>query len=329
MICDWLQFTIKGFDFSNVNYSQVADFVLGYLPSSLSDFIISNNPTDLQYPFFSIEGSVNLYSKSFSYINGVRVCFDGISDNMGVNVIISGSVLRNCQITNDDIIRWWHLFKSSNNISLSRVDIAFDTTEIDFDVFLQSFFCKNYISKTRNNSVCLNSDNRGTIYFGSRGSRCHIRIYDKRVEQISKARSDSDRADLLLTLPKIWSRVEFQFRHELCSFVLDKFCDNNFSDYANGFLRFIESSDVKNLSRDSVICKWWSDILGSEDIEVLYYRKESNFNYEAFVKNVVPQIKALISEAPEIYNQAISEGSLSSRTLDNLKKDKILGYIPI
>lgn len=327
MLCDWLQFTVKGYETNNVNYSEIAGLVLCYLPTTLSDFIINNKPDGLQHPYFNIEGAVNLYSKSFTYVNGIRVCFDGISDNMGINVIISGSVLRNCQITNNDIREWWYNFRDSKLVSLSRLDIAFDTTEIDFDVFLKSYFCKNFISKTRNNSVCLNSDNRGTIYFGSRGSRCHIRIYDKRVEQLSKARSDSDRADLLLTLPPIWSRVEFQFRHELCSFVLEKFCDNNFADYANGFLRFIESSDVKNLSRDSVICKWWSDILGSEDIEVLYYRKESNFNYEAFVNNVVPQIKALISEAPEVYNQAMSEGGISSRTMVNLQKDKILGYI--
>lgn len=328
MLIDWLQFTIHNCDIdSNTTYGSVADFVLEYLPYSISQFIITNTPEASQLLYLSIGGAINLYKKSFSYINGVRVCFDGVSSTMGINVIISGSVLRNCNINSEDIKLWWERFRDNPDVSISRVDIAYDTITLDFPVFFQSYLLKEFIAKPHKNSVCLNSNQRGTIYFGSRGSRVHIRIYDKRQEQLDKNYHDKKKlSDLLTVLPDVWTRVEFQFRQEICSFVLDRFVEDDFSAYANGFLRFVDIPEhCSNISRDSNIKSWWSDLLGSDNIDILYYRKESSFNYEAFVKNVVPQIKAILSVNPEIYKKALSEGSVSNRTLDNLQKDEILG----
>lgn len=316
---DWLQYTVKEVYYDGEAFS-CAESAFLTLPKFLQDDIILNfSCCNAQIPFEMIPG-VNFYLSGFQFPNGIKVFFNPIRESMGFNVVISGSVLSRFQFSTDDIFIWYS--ENEDYISLSRVDIAYDC-DIDFSLFYAKYEAGEYVTELRDIRSYVDSENRGTLYFGKRSGRVMFRIYDKKLETISNASGRKEKDRLRCELP-VWTRVEGQFRHDAASQALKYFLDGSIGSVFLGHLRFVESIDVPNLSRDSVVWKPYSDLLGGCCMFKIVKLKNKKFNMEYFESNVVPQVKAFMRLNPDLYNMILSSAVESRTTVEKLSFDDLL-----
>lgn len=145
--------------------------------------------------------------------------------NFGENI----SVLNILQKLND--MSDWH--RADSKVRLSRIDIAFDF--IDEGVRVPNLYKRLVTDKLavfnkRNMKVELTSFNGeqsvNTLYFNKRSSASMLRIYNKKVEQLS--RKDSERFKLAFSCID-WTRFELELKHYyahgITEYILN--CDND------------------------------------------------------------------------------------------------------
>lgn len=316
---DWLQYTVKEVYFEGESYS-CAESAFCSLPRFLQDDIVSNySGCNAQIPFKVIPG-VNFYCCGLQFDNGIKVFYNPIRESMGYNVVISGSVLSRFNFTNDDISSWWA--ENGGYVFLSRVDVAYDC-DIDFTRFWDKYVSGEYVTELRDIRSCVDSDNRGTLYFGKRSGRVMFRVYDKKLETVSNAKGRKEKDRLRRELP-VWTRVEGQFRHDAAVQALQHFLDGSIGSVFLGHLRFVNNVNVSNLSRDSVVWRPFVDLLGGVCMAKIVKIKNKQFNMEHFERNVVPQVKAFMRVNPELYNMILSTASESRTTVDKLSADDLL-----
>ena len=96
-----------------------------------------------------------------------------------------------------------------------------------------------------------------TVYFGSRKYQALVRIYDKRLEQASKGKTD---------LPEHWVRLELECKGKLA----DALCRAYFQDGSAAVvgqiarrLRFVEPVGGDSNKRRHKPAAWWVELLGS------------------------------------------------------------------
>ena len=316
---DWLQYTVKEVYYEGEAFC-CAESAFFSLPKFLQyDIVLNFSGCNSQIPFEMIPG-VNFYRSGFQFSNGVKVFFNPIRESMGFNVVISGSVLSRFQISNDDISSWY--FENEDYISLSRVDIAYDC-DIDFSLFYAKYSAGEYVTELRDIRSYVDSENRGTLYFGKRSGRVMFRIYDKKLETISNAKGRKEKDRLRCEL-SVWTRVEGQFRHDAAVQALKYFLDGSIGSVFLGHLRFVEGIDVSNLSRDSVVWEPYSDLLGGCCMYKIVKLKNKRFNIEYFETNVVPQVKAFMRLNPDLYNMILASAVESRTTVEKLSSDELL-----
>lgn len=316
---DWLQYTVKEVYFEGEAYA-CAESAFFSLPQFLQeDLILNYSGSNTQLPFSIIIG-VNFYRSGLQFENGVRVYFNPIKENMGYNVVISGSILSKFQYATKDIAEW--IEDNKDYISLSRVDIAYDC-DIDFSKFYEKYIAGEYITELRDIRSNLNLENRGTLYFGKRSGCVMLRIYDKKLETIDNAKGRKEK-DRLRSELSVWTRVEGQFRHYAAVQALDHFCKGTIGSVFLGHLRFVDSIDVLNKSRDSVVWTPYSDLLGGVCMSKIVKIKNRKFNLEFFERNVVPQVKAFMRVNPKLYEEILSSALESKSTLEKLSMDDLL-----
>lgn len=316
---DWLQYTVKELYFEGESFA-CAESAFFSLPQFLQDDIVLNySGCNAGIPFELIPG-VNFYRSGLQFSNGVKVFFNPIRESMGYNVVISGSVLSRFDVSNDDISSWW--FENEDYVSLSRVDIAYDC-DIDFACFWDKYVVGEYVTELRDIRSYVDSENRGTLYFGKRSGRVMFRFYDKKLETVAYAKGRKEKDRLRRELP-VWTRVEGQFRHDAAVQALQRFLDGSIGSVFLGHLRFVENADVSNLSRDSVVWQPFADLLGGDCMVKIVKMKNKQFNMEHFERNVVPQVKAFMRINPELYNMILASALESRTTVEKLTADDLL-----
>lgn len=318
---DWLQFTVK--EYYNESQSILCqESAYRHLPSFIQEDILSYLSCNCPSIQVDIHPGINMYTRSFCFKNGVRVCYAPIKENMGYNVIISGSVLSSFKFTDEDLLSW--INEHGDTIKLTRLDIAWDT-DVDFSYFVGKFDRGEFLTRLRDNRKVVNQYNRGTLYFGRREGNLMVRVYDKRQEQIDSFKgSKKERKAFKDSLPEVWTRFELQFRHSHAQQALIYYLTGKIGNVALGHFRFIESGDnLKNKSRDSVIDSVYLNLINSDGVILLSKVNSKDFNMEYFVSNVMSQVKAVIDYDPYLYAQALELAVSSQTTKDKLKNDEL------
>lgn len=316
---DWIQYTVKEYYTEDMLLS-CKESAFYSLPKFLQDDILSYCDSCSELSVKSLPG-VNFYRAGFSFLNCVRVYFDPIDIKMGYNVIISGDVLASCNYTDQDIADWYAT--NSEYITLSRLDIAYDT-DVDFAQFYSKFEAGEYVTQLRDMRQCVDTDHRGTLYFGKRSGRIMFRIYDKKKEQIDNVKGKRRKDELRKSLP-IWTRIEGQFRHDAALSALINYLAGNIGNIFLGHLRFVKTLEgVKNKSRDSVVWDVYRDIIGGKCIMKIKKSKNEYFNVEYFERNVLSQVKAVMLINPELCASLLEIAMPSKSTMERLQKDELL-----
>lgn len=316
---DWIQYTVKEY-YDDTMLLSCKESAFFSLPKFLQDDVLSYCDNCAQLQIQSVRG-VNFYQSGFSFMNGVRVYFNPLKEEMGYNVIISGDVLSTCTYTDQDIADWYSI--NSDYITLSRLDIAYDT-DVDFGLFYAKFEAGEYVTQLRDMRQCVNTEHRGTLYFGKRSGRVMFRIYDKRQEQIDNAKGKKKKNELRESL-STWTRIEGQFRHDAALQALLNYLNGNIGNIFLGHLRFVESvQGLKNKSRDAVNWNVYKDILGGNRVMKITKKKNEYFNSDYFVKNVLSQVRAVMIVNPELCESLLRIAAPSKSTMEKLQKDELL-----
>lgn len=218
--------------------------------------------TDL--PFRECKGRY-FYKKRLMY-DGINIYYDGLDDDMGICVEMSGKGCRNFEQlgTGDYYELLGYIVANSGDLNITRLDIAFDDFDnlLNFDVICDAIKSKNYVSRFRQFKIINeysqdDKSNSTTVYCGSDKSDTLFRIYDKKAEQ---QRSDLDH----------WVRFEMQLRGDRASCFANLFVSGNslgslFVKVINNYLRFVVPDDFDTNKSRWLTVEWWFLFLGTVD----------------------------------------------------------------
>lgn len=153
---------------------------------------------------FQLASGHNFYKQKLTF-GGVSVLFDGIRDDMGVCLEMSGTGCRTFESfgTGDYESLWQYVQDNPDDLNITRLDVAFDDHEgvLDMDQLKLDTVREEYISKWVGGTVHHGHGNKkdeDTVEFGSKNSLIFLRIYNKAAE-----RGFHDRH---------WIRAELQMR---------------------------------------------------------------------------------------------------------------------
>lgn len=204
----------------------------------------------------------NFYRSGFTF-HGVSIWYDGIRENMGVCVNLSG---QGCRAFESHGHGDWKrlinsLYSDPFTFNISRCDIAYDdhTGVLDIDQLRSDVDAGYYVCRSNHWQVVYGSEGT-TLYFGSEKSDIMLRIYDKAAERGLENTH--------------WIRVELQLRRDRAKhFILNTFKYNYdigkvFSGILVGYLAFKTPCCDSNKSRWS-IADYWVSLLG--DLELINY----------------------------------------------------------
>lgn len=214
----------------------------------------------------------NFYRSGVTF-HGVSIWYDGIRDNMGVCVNMSG---QGCRAFESHGHGSWesliHLLISDPfTYNISRLDAAYDdhTGILDIEQLRSDVDSRYYVCRSTQWEVQYGSEGT-TIYFGSEKSDIMLRIYDKAAE---RGLDDTH-----------WIRVELQLRRDRAKhFALNVFkhdfdIGKVFSGVLVGYLAFKTPDGDSNRSRWPV-ADYWLDLLG--DLEEISYWESPAEEYNA------------------------------------------------
>jgi phage replication initiation protein len=211
--------------------------------------------------FTNIRGQLG-YKECMIY-KDVRLFFNG-TENMGKLIQMSGHGCRTMEtIINFD---WYNYINYiyENKYKFSRVDIAIDCfdNELDLNIIHKEIqkgnlitYCKTYDRrnelKIKDNSVLTD-----TLYIGKRTSDIYFRIYDKKLERISKGMEVKE---------KSWIRFEVVMKHHNAEKFIEYYCNSGDMEYLikgviNNYVKFVKDDNNKNVSRKNKI-EWWEKFM--------------------------------------------------------------------
>lgn len=239
----------------------------------------------------------NGYEKMLQMNDGMKVMFSGM-EGMGVNIIVPAGAI-DCgkyEGSVEDIED--RLIDEGYKYNWTRLDLAVDTEEYDFDMFYEKFINKEYRCKYHAESIRqhVNANSRGTLYFGKRGGLTMLRIYDKALEQKIK--------------DKVWTRIELETRNEACQQVLEAYKNGTINEYFLGHVEMVEKRE-KRMSR----CKtadFYLEVLKGDGLKRKVQRKPSDSTLDWFVTQVAPTVKALEKDfGKEMVRNVIDNSKIS------------------
>lgn len=264
IIIDWLEFTILSEDF------KFDTVIIDLLGLDVNSFILLD------------KGKMG-YKKQMFY-NNIYILYEGNSD-MGIHVVMSGQACRFYEsihslqrlITNLNIIDATDSNKPKKEVKtyarITRIDLAMDDKTgkiIKFDRLIKDITNANIVSKWKTNTQIIkrsNSDGKiigETISLGNRSSNVFLRIYDKKLEQETKAidKQANGMKDI-----KYWYRMELELKKESAQIVQKKMFEAEigelFSSILNNYMRIVKPNpDDKNKSRWKVQ-NYWKNIINT------------------------------------------------------------------
>lgn len=196
------------------------------------------------------------YGSGFRFGN-INIYFDGLNDDMGVCVEMSGQGCRDFETfgTGDWYSIFWHYMQNRPQVNISRLDVAYDDFDklLDLDRIIADTFNDNYVSRNKHWNVQKGS--RGaTVEHGDRGGSMYIRIYDKRAER--------KREDL-----EYWARCELQMRDQLPGNFVEALINEEepieklYFEVLNNYLRYVEPSDTDSNKRRWPVADHWQQFI--------------------------------------------------------------------
>ena len=314
---DWLQYTIKERYSENERYECIQSFITS-LPPSVFEYVkqevYANELSTIHMMCVDIK-PVNGYRSAFE-VAGIKVYYNPAEkrEEMGYNVVISGTILRECDLTAVQVREWIAFTLCDYKYQFSRIDVAIDS-EIDFSYWLDKYHKREFLSKARVFSTVLDENNRGTIYIGKRSARCMVRIYDKKNEQACRLKG-YDKAKFMSQIgDKSWTRFELQIRHNTaCYAAINALINDKINEYFVGYLKFVNTFDgLTNKSR-AEIDDLYKDVMNCEKGRTFMKITSTEVNYYHLEQIVYPQVKAVAIKYPALHVR-LMESSDPSKTL--------------
>ena len=241
-----------------------------------------------EIPFSELNGRY-FYKKRLSY-EGINIYYEGMDENMGICVELSGKGCRNFEkLGTGDYNELFSYIANNQELNITRIDIAYDDYDglLDFDTIENDIKNYNYVSrfkvfKIEKEYSKIIEKRSFCIYCGSKNqSDTLFRIYDKRAEQM---RFELDH----------WVRFEMQLRNERADCFLNVLVAGSdlgqlFAGVINNYLRFVVRSKTDSNTSRYETTQYWFNFLGTFEKVSLYipqhYYNETKL--EKFVKTQV------------------------------------------
>ena len=321
MFIDWLQFTIKDVFTESDDIHLLLSRAVASLPYPIQDLLGFHSP---EYPAqtYTLSRGVNFYNNALTFASGVKILYNPPKPNMGTNIIVPGTALKEKGLDPSDVSDWFTKILVHYDYTISRVDIAHDC-DVDFAYFYEKYQRGEFVSRYRNHSLktYVNKENRGTIYFGSRGKGTFIRIYDKYLEQYSQLKSKIYKAEFAKQWQgKYWTRFEMECRHEQGLQMLEHYINGNCGDVFLGHLRFVEKLQAK-LSR-CVVDKVYLNVIKANGVRKLSSIKNNEMNLDWVVRVLMPNLKAIQQVNPRLFCVLMDNISASPSAVEKCKMSK-------
>lgn len=323
---DWLSFTVK----NDMNIASI----LSMFGLDMKDFQTGLN------------GRYGYKSMIRHLVHPISLLFDG-NDGMGIHVEVTGSAvgyfIQCYRNKNTSVVIPFnttaYMTDSFDNTVLSdllkdildigqitRFDLAIDDLGSHYytmDELTDIFDSGLYVSKFRKWKLTKEQEKNNTtghtIYLGSRQSEIVFRIYDKKLEQISKKKVSSTSSP--------WVRWEMELhKNRACAVAMLLIAGSSLSDLAIGvlanYLRLIKRDNVRD-SRCSNTEKWDSFINGIRKVTLCQPIPEKTLQEKKdwLRKQVAPTLSAVyqIDESLDFIYELISNGSIrQSKELMNI-----------
>lgn len=311
MVIDWLSFAIE-YEYLNEACSYLGVDYTGFEKG------FSVYKTSLQCWFFSGACIYSDITPSFSYHTPD---FDG-----KFFIVFSGSGMA---FFKSDVDRFEFIkFMKDLGAVVNRLDIAFDDMSGGLTVSkcIKCWKSGDVVSSFRSGlileGVSLDGIIGHTFYIGHSRSRAYIRIYDKRLLELSRIKKSKQKF-FSETLPLYWTRLEIQYNRKYANAIFwdwyltisEKNLNDGsfFSSDILGRIDFITSSGRRR--------RWYSSLLGSQEGKTIRLSRPapSIESIAAWLKNSVsPSLALMILEFDEEWlNTIIKHGA------DRLTKQKL------
>lgn len=267
-------------------------------------------------------------------------------DKMGVHIIITGQACRQYEANRSipDIIN--NARRTLAKHKFTRIDIAIDDQSnqtLNFDKFLD-YSEKGYTSSLwYKYSVLMekqiaNTEILGrTIYYGSKKSKIFMRVYDKKREQIKKAKVSQQEKESLLKEQPEWTRMELVFREERANMAADYILLNGsvgelIRGVLNHYIRFVEPNpnSKSQQKRRWKTATWWEKVI--EDVEEIQLsQKKADRRIEDMqdwiIKQISPTLATILEATGGDMNWLINVITSGSSRLKNKHRQAIIQYI--
>ena len=327
MFIDWLQYTIKDVFTAADDIHLLLSRTVASLPYPVQDLLGFHSQ---EYPAqtYSLGRGVNFYQNSLTFASGVKILYNPPKAEMGTNIIVPGSALKEKELEPFDISDWFKKVLVHYQYNICRVDIAQDT-DVDFSYFYDKYQAGEFVTRYLNHSLktFVDRSNRGTIYFGTRGKGTFIRIYDKYLEQYSQLKSKIHKAEFVKQYQgKPWTRLEMECRQEQALQMLEHYINGNCGDVFLGHLRFVEKMQAKK-SR-CVVDNVYLNVINAKCARRLIKMKNNEMNVDWIIKVCVRNLLAVKAVNPRLFDilmdnmqaspSAVEKAKLSKRELERM-----------
>ena len=220
------------------------------------------------------ENSGRYYYGSCLRFGNINIYFDGLSDDMGVCVEMSGQGCRDFETfgTGDWFSIFQYYMQNRPQVNISRLDVAYDDFDrlLDLDKIIFDTFAENYVSRNKHWNVQKGS--RGaTVEHGDRGGSMYIRIYDKKAE---RKRDDLD----------YWARCELQLRDKLPGNFVEALLTGKDSieilyfQVLNNYLRYVAPVDTDSNKRRWPTAEHWEKFLQTAERRSIFIAPGVDYN---------------------------------------------------
>lgn len=197
------------------------------------------------------------YTHSGLILGSGRVCWSPERQEMGFHIRLGGRALAEV----DNVVGLCEFVHEIGGHA-TRCDTALDSPELDIDQIRQSCAAGNFTSRFkshkdeayRKHTTGAPESSGRTIEFGSRFSDCFVRIYDKRLEILSRGEDD----------PGPLTRVEFEWKGDKADEVMGLIIRGDMATLRGimlSYLCFRDPTEDTNKTRWP-ISPWWDAFMG-------------------------------------------------------------------
>ena len=199
------------------------------------------------------------------------------TDKMGVHIIMTGQACRQYEANKSikDIIK--NTKSTMARHKFTRIDIAIDDEMdaiINFNQFLNYSEDGNISSLWYKYSLLMekriaDTETLGrTLYYGSKKSKLFMRVYDKKLEKINRAKVNQQQKEVLLKEQPEWTRMEVVFREERANMAADYILIKDeigllIRGVLNHYIRFLEPNphSKNQQKRRWDTAPWWEKVI--------------------------------------------------------------------